>query len=204
VGCLAVLGALPAQMPHANAQKAHIAPRCGRRSSHESSHGQSGRPAVSVTVSDADCPGRTRVEPPERHKELRVRRLGCPEHRDLGCYASVSAPKLACRGVRAGYVVWSGSGLQRPSSQGGRDVAALTPVGQLPQPGPVAGQRRLAVAGDAGHWGGCAGVAAGCGWWPGRWSSGSMARMMRRPISRSCRDWVLVSGSKTRRRTSWT
>jgi hypothetical protein len=38
----------------------------------------------------------------------------------------------------------------------------------------------------------------------GRWSSGSMARVMRRPISRSCRDWVLVSGSKTRRRTSWT
>jgi hypothetical protein len=31
-----------------------------------------------------------------------------------------------------------------------------------------------------------------------------MARMMRRPISRSCRDWVLVSGSKTRPRTSWT
>jgi hypothetical protein len=24
------------------------------------------------------------------------------------------------------------------------------------------------VARDAGHWGGCAGVAAGCGWWSGR------------------------------------
>jgi hypothetical protein len=31
-----------------------------------------------------------------------------------------------------------------------------------------------------------------------------MARVMRRPISRSCRVWALVSGSKTRRRTSWT
>src|SRR5215469_12434936 len=41
------------------------------------------------------------------------------------------------------------------------------------------------------------------GRWSG-WSSESMARMIRRPISRSCRGWVLVSGSKTRRRTSWT
>jgi hypothetical protein len=53
----------------------------------------------------------------------------------------------------------------------------------------------------AGRQGACAGVAAGRGWSSGRWSPGSMARMMR-PISRSCRDWVLVSGSKTRRRTS--
>jgi len=39
VDCSAAPGALPAQMPHANAQKAHIARKCGRRSSHESSHG---------------------------------------------------------------------------------------------------------------------------------------------------------------------
>jgi hypothetical protein len=34
--------------------------------------------------------------------------------------------------------------------------------------------------------------------------SRSMARMMRRLISCSCRVWVFVSGSRTRRRTSWT
>src|ERR1700691_1584728 len=79
----------------------------------------------------------------------------------------------------------------------------------------ISGERHLrwALAGfagrdggaeDAGHQGACAGMAAGGDWLPGRWSSGSMARVMRRPISRSCRDWVLVSGSKTRRRTSWT
>jgi hypothetical protein len=43
VGCLAVLGVLPAQMPHADAQKAHIAQGYGRQSSHESSHGSPGQ-----------------------------------------------------------------------------------------------------------------------------------------------------------------
>jgi len=39
VGCPAVPGVLPAQMPHADAQKARIAQGYDRRSSHESSHG---------------------------------------------------------------------------------------------------------------------------------------------------------------------
>src|SRR5258708_37123214 len=64
--------------------------------------------------------------------------------------------------------------------------------------------RRDGRAEDASHQGARAGMAADSGWSSGRVSSGSMARMMRRPLSRSCRDWVLVSGSKTRRRASWT
>jgi len=39
VGWLAAPGVLPAQMPHADARKAHIAQGCGQYSSHESSHG---------------------------------------------------------------------------------------------------------------------------------------------------------------------
>jgi hypothetical protein len=64
VDCLAAPGALPAQIPHANAQKAPIARRCGRCSSHESSHGSQSGPGGSVTVSDGGCAGRTRAEPP--------------------------------------------------------------------------------------------------------------------------------------------
>jgi hypothetical protein len=64
VGCLAAPGVLPAQMPHANAQKAHIAQGYGRHSSHESSHGILGMGPGSVTVSDGDCPGRPRADPP--------------------------------------------------------------------------------------------------------------------------------------------
>ena len=44
VGRLAVLGVLPARMPHADAQKAHIAQGYGRHSSHESSHGSQAEP----------------------------------------------------------------------------------------------------------------------------------------------------------------
>jgi hypothetical protein len=44
VGWSAVLSVLPAQMPHADDRKAHIAQGCGRPSSHESSHGIQGRP----------------------------------------------------------------------------------------------------------------------------------------------------------------
>ena len=39
VGRLAAPGVLPAQMPHVDVQKAHIAQGCGWHSSHESSHG---------------------------------------------------------------------------------------------------------------------------------------------------------------------
>jgi hypothetical protein len=47
-------GVLPAQLPHTDAQKAHIARRCGRCSSHESSHGTPAGPGGSVTVSDGE------------------------------------------------------------------------------------------------------------------------------------------------------
>ena len=52
VGCSATPVVLPAQMAHADAQKAHIARRCGRCSSHESSPGSQAGLAESVTVSD--------------------------------------------------------------------------------------------------------------------------------------------------------
>jgi hypothetical protein len=52
----AVPGVLTAQMPHADAQKAQIAQRYGRCSS----HGIQAGPAGSVTVSDGGRPGRTR------------------------------------------------------------------------------------------------------------------------------------------------
>jgi hypothetical protein len=65
VGWLAALSVLPAQMPHADERKAHIAQGCGRRSSHEWSHGIQAGPAGFVTVSDGDCLGRTRAEPPD-------------------------------------------------------------------------------------------------------------------------------------------
>src|SRR5262249_31377882 len=97
----------------------------------------------------------------------------------------------------AGDVVWSGPGLRRVSSSAA--VRFPAPVGQLAQSELVAEQRRRAVAEDAGHGGACAGMAAGRAQW-----SGSMAGGVRWPISRSWRDWALVSGSKTRRRTSWT
>jgi hypothetical protein len=56
--------ALPAQMPRVDAREAQIAQGCGRCSSHESFHDIQTAPAGSVTLSDGDCRGTTRAEPP--------------------------------------------------------------------------------------------------------------------------------------------
>jgi hypothetical protein len=50
-----VPGVLPAQCPHADARKAHIAQGYSRCSFHESFHGIGTGPAGSVTVSDGRC-----------------------------------------------------------------------------------------------------------------------------------------------------
>ena len=86
-----------------------------------------------------------------------VRWLGCLECRDLACYASASAPSRLAVVSGAGCVVWSGPGLQRASSRAAVRFSALTPVGPLPQPGPVAGQRR------ARRGGGCRSLGWLCG-----------------------------------------
>ena len=57
VGCPAAPGVLPAQLPHADARKAHIAQGYGQRLSHKPSHGIQAAPAGSITVSDGDCQG---------------------------------------------------------------------------------------------------------------------------------------------------
>src|SRR5215471_14877579 len=64
VGCRAAPGVLPAQLPHVNARKAHMARGHGRRSSHDWFHGHQAGHAEFVTVSERGCPGRTRAEPP--------------------------------------------------------------------------------------------------------------------------------------------
>lgn len=114
VGCSAAPGALPAQMPHANAQNAHIARRCGRYSSHESSHGSQAELAGSVTVSDGECPGRTRAEPPNCASLLFA---GCRQYRAerVDLFARPLGPESplsvfsVCR-VRAGAAARRGAG----------------------------------------------------------------------------------------------
>ena len=119
VGWLAALSVLPAQMPHADERKAHIAQGCGRHSSHESSHGIQAGPAGFVTVSDGDCPGRTRAEPPLwRHQ--RAGRSGihtAPNGQYVARRASVvfayrhadeRASEAGAAGHRAAGVRWAG------------------------------------------------------------------------------------------------
>jgi hypothetical protein len=122
VGCSAAPGALPAQTPHANAQKAHIAQGYGRRSSHESSHGIPGRAFLLTGV-----PHGRRSVPPPRQRGPRLLRAQSGRREDPdGSYAMPQAqiPGIDCHQMIRDHRAQSAGWLVRP----GRSWVTVLPV----------------------------------------------------------------------------